>query len=134
MPITRRLCLTRLPLRLLWLATLLLAVAGCSNAPSDSAVQQAVQARIQQDLGKAENAARTLGGDSAVKLLHSLGTPEPSQVTVANIDILDSQSQDDGSYRMRVRFDTRTPDASHTSEQTYALEKTDNGWRAIPSD
>lgn len=113
---------------------LIAALAACSNGPSKSALQDAVQTRIQQDLANAEQAAHTLGGDSAVKLMHSLGAPEADNVRVENVTVLDSQALQDGAYRMHLRYDTRTPNASHRSEQTYVLEPSDDGWKAIPSD
>lgn len=121
-------------LRLMIGLLLIAALAACSDGPSKSALQDAVQARIQQDLTNATQAAHTLGGDGAVQLMHSLGAPEADTVRVENVTVLDSQALQDGAYRMRLRYDTRTPNASHTSEQTYLLEPTDNGWKAIPSD
>lgn len=121
-------------LRLLVSLLLIGALAACSGGPSKSALQDAVQTRIQQDLGNAEKAAHALGGDSAVQLMHSLGAPEADSVRVENVTVLDSQSLQDGAYRMHLSYDTRTPNASHTTEQTYVLEPTDNGWKAIPSD
>lgn len=121
-------------LRLLISLLLIVALAACSGGPSKSALQDAVQTRIQQDLANAEQAAHTLGGDGAVQLMHSLGAPEADNVHVEDITVLDSQALQDGAYRMHLRYDTRTPNASHTTEQTYVLEPTDNGWKAIPSD
>lgn len=121
--------------RMAWLSCLLVAcvLAGCSQAPSTQTVQDAVQSRIRQDLGQAEQAAHALGGDGAVKIMRQLGAPEAKDVHVDNLRILDSKALDDGSYRMQLRYDTRTPNASHTTEQVYVLEKTEDGWKAIPS-
>lgn len=121
-------------LRLLVGLLLITALAACSDGPGKNALQDALQARIQQDLSNAEQAAHTLGGDSAVKLMHSLGAPDADNIRVENVTVLDSHALQDGAYRMRLRYDTRTPNASHSSEQTYVLEPTDDGWKAIPSD
>ena len=112
---------------------LLATTTGCARGPSDDALRAAIQANVRSDLSKVDSLASTLGGDSAVHLLRALGSPDPQDVRVAHVTVLEQQRLDDGDYDMRVRYDLVTPNGSDTLTRDLLLEHRDDGhWRAVP--
>lgn len=112
-----------------------LGVAGCARGPNDDALQSALQTNVRSQLSQVDSLAGTLGGDTAVHMLRALGSPDPKQVRVAHVTVLDKHRLDDGDYDMRVRYDLVTPNGSDTVTRTVLLEHSDDGhWRAVPHD
>lgn len=115
------------------IVSLLALTAGCARGPSDDALQAAIQTNVRADLSQVDSLASALGGDSAVRLLRALGSPDPKQVRVEHITVLNRQRLDDGDYDMRVRYDLVTPNGSDTVTRDLLLEHSDDGhWRAVP--
>lgn len=115
------------------LVALLALTAGCARGPSDDALQAAIQANVRSDLSTVDSLASTLGGDSAVRVLRALGSPDPKDVRVEHVTVLRQQRLDDGDYDMRVRYDLVTPNGSDTVTRNLLLEHRDDGhWRAVP--
>lgn len=112
----------------------ILLVAACARSPDPDTVRQAVQDQVRRNLSGLDQLASRLGGDSAVSMLRSLGSPDPQTLHVEHLQILDSQRLDDGDYDLRVRYDIVTPNASQSTTRTIQLEKTDQGWRAVAHD
>ncbi|MGB7755526.1 MAG: hypothetical protein WBL23_05640 [Salinisphaera sp.] len=107
--------------------------AGCARGPGNDALQAAIQTNVRSDLTQVDSLAGALGGDSAVHLLHALGSPDPAQVKVRHVTVLQQKRLDDGDYDMRVRYDLVTPNASDTVTRDLLLQHSDDGhWHAIP--
>ncbi|MES1955879.1 hypothetical protein [Salinisphaera hydrothermalis] len=115
------------------LVTLIALTAGCARGPSGDDLRAAIQANVRSDLSKVDSLASTLGGNSAVHLLRALGSPDPKDVRVEHVTVLEQQRLDDGDYDMRVRYDLVTPNGSDTLTRDLLLEHRDDGhWRAVP--
>lgn len=124
----------RLVCSLLCLA-LIAGVGGCSNRPDDNAIQTAIQANVRANLGRVDQLANRLGGDAAVHLLRTFGSPAPEDIRIAHVDVLDSTALDNDAYDLRVRYDLVTADHVDRVTQRYQLRHAANGhWQAVPLD
>ena len=77
-------------LRLFALSGLLLALVGCgSGGPSPEDIQASIQEQGRAQLRQAEEMAVSMGGDR--DMLRRMGQPAPEDLSVENIEILESK-------------------------------------------
>lgn len=120
-------------LRFTSLLALAMLLAACARGPDTQALQSAIQTRVRSELSHVENLADALGGQTAVRVLRALGSPDPQTVRVAHVTVLERTRLDDGDYIMRVRYELVTPDTRDTVTRRWMLVHLDNGrWRALP--
>lgn len=117
-------------LRTLWIGLLLILLAGCSGAPDDADIQSALQTHMRKQIRDAEDQARSIAGEGAVSMMHKIGSPKPEDITVDDVEILESRELDNGDYEIRARLVVATGDDSNTSTQKFFMRDTDDGWRA----
>ena len=109
-------------------------LAGCSQRPDDAAITRAVQQQVRDGLSDIDTLADRLGGDSAVKMLRAFGAPDPDELYVEHLEVLDAQRLDNGDYTMKIHYDLVTPDNSRGMTRTIQLRAVADGWRAVAYD
>ena len=119
------------------LAVLIIAAAGlvaCSQSPDTATVAKAVQHQVRANLTDVNDLAGRLGGESAQQALRALGAPEPDEITVEHLEILESKRLDNGDYTLKVHYDLVTPANSRGVTRTIQLRAVDDGWQAVDYD
>lgn len=118
-------------IRLILSGLALIALVGCSSGgPDASAIQASLQKQARDDLRHAEQRVKNLGGD--VNLMRALGQLAPDELSIENVEVLESKELDNGDYRVNFSFDTVVKDQRKTATLSAVVKDTEDGWRVIP--
>ncbi|WP_123630453.1 hypothetical protein [Salinisphaera orenii] len=120
-------------LKYLSITLVLAGLAGCSDAPEAADVQPLVEDSLRSGIVHARSMAETLGGADGVAFIESLGAPEPADVQVEHVQILDSRELDHGDYDLDVRYDVVVGDEREVVSRRLRLNETADGWRLVPA-
>lgn len=118
-------------IRLILSGLALIALVGCSSGgPDASAIQASLQKQSRDALRQAEQRVKDMGGD--VNMMRSMGQPAPDELSIENVEILESKELDNGDYRVNFSFDTVVKDQRKTATLSTVVKDADDGWRVIP--
>ncbi|MES1952092.1 hypothetical protein S4A8_14609 [Salinisphaera sp. S4-8] len=117
---------------LLAVICVVLVLAGCSGAPDADDVAPLLENQLRQQLDSAESTMRALGGESGVDLMRAMGAPDPADIHVENVEILESRALEHDDYELDMRYDIVTADARRVQTTTVRVNEGDNGWRLLP--
>ena len=117
-------------LRLLAMAIVLVALVGCgSGGPSADAIQASVQEQGRAQLRKVQEMAISMGGDR--DMLRRMGQPSPEELSIENVEILESEPLDNGDYRVNFTADVVMGDQRNTRSMQTIVKNTDDGWYVV---
>ena len=125
---TRHRCATRLGLAAVVLLGML---TGCSGAPDADDIQPLLQQQLRERLRDVQSAARTVGGEQGVQFMRALGAPDPEEITVDNVRILESRALEHDDHALDVRYDIVTGERSRVETATLYVNRSDDGWRLV---
>lgn len=109
-----------------------LLLASCTGAPGADDLRPLIEQNIRDSLQGAQTAVRSLGGDQGVDFMRALGAPDPQEVAIENVKVLESRALDNGDYEIALRYDLVAGDSRRIKTTTVRVDKVDGRWRLLP--
>lgn len=109
-----------------------LLLSSCSGAPDADDLQPLLEQNLRESLQSAQSAVRALGGEPGVDFMRSLGAPDPDDLVVENVKVLESRELDNGDYEIALRYDIVAGDNREIKTTTVRVDRTDSAWRLLP--
>ena len=107
-------------------------LAACSGAPDAGDVQPLLETQVRASLENAQSAMRALGGESGVEFMRAMGAPNPDDIHIENVEILESRELEHQDYELQLRYDIVAGDNRKVETSTVRVNEGDNGWRLLP--
>lgn len=108
-------------------------LAGCSGAPDAGDVQPLLEKQVRSSLENAQSAMRALGGESGVEFMRAMGAPEPTDISIENVEILESRELEHDDYELKLRYDIVAGENRKVETTTVRVNEGDDGWRLLPN-